>query len=108
MRWFDRLTDLTVKWAGSATAVVLSVLLVVAWALVGPFFAWSEAHQLFINTATTILTFWMVFIIQHAVNRDGAALQAKLDELIRSSDARNVFIGLDRRTEEEIEEARRE
>lgn len=108
MRWFDRLTDLTVKWAGSATAVVLSVLLVVAWAAVGPFFEWSEAHQLFINTVTTILTFWMVFIIQHAVNKSEAAIQGKLDELIRSSNARNMYIGLDRRSEEEIEEARRE
>jgi low affinity Fe/Cu permease len=66
------------------------------WLIAGPFFAFSDTWQLFANTATTIITFWMVFVIQAAQNRDGAAIQAKLDELIRASNARNEFIGIDR------------
>jgi low affinity Fe/Cu permease len=103
---FDHLSDLTVKWAGSPTAVVLSVLLVVVWAALGPVFDYSENWQLVVNTGTTIITFWMVFIIQHSQNKDTAALHAKIDELIRASSARNEFIGLDRKTEVEIERKR--
>ncbi len=106
MKWFDRISDWTVKWAGSPSAVIGSVVLVVVWAVLGPAFGYSENWQLVINTATTIITFWMVFVIQHSQNRDGAAIQAKLDELIRASDARNEFIGLDKKTEKEIEEKR--
>ena len=78
VKWFDHITDLTVKWAGSLYAVLASVAFTLIWLLCGPFFAFSDTWQLWANTITTILTFVMVFIIQHSQNRDGAALQAKL------------------------------
>jgi low affinity Fe/Cu permease len=72
----------------------------------GPFLGFSEAWQLVINTGTTIITFLMVFIIRNAQNRDGAAIQAKLDEPIRSSMAQNTFIGIEHLRQEEVEELR--
>lgn len=103
---FDRIATATAHWAGSPTAVILSILVVVAWAAVGPFVNFSDTWQLWCNTATTIVTFWLVFLIQATQNRDTLALHAKLDELIRASEARNTFIGIDRLSEREIEEAR--
>jgi low affinity Fe/Cu permease len=79
----------------------------VAWAVTGPFFNFSDTWQLVINTGTTIVTFLMVFLIQNSQNRDAAAIQVKLDELIRVSKAQNSFIGLEHLTEEELEEVRR-
>jgi low affinity Fe/Cu permease len=73
------------------------------WALSGPFFNYSDTRQLIINTATTVLTFLAVFLIQHTQNREGRELQLKLDELIRSStDARNRLIDLEHCSDEEI------
>jgi low affinity Fe/Cu permease len=89
--------------AGRPIAFVLAVLIVLIWAVSGPYFGYSDTWQLVINTGTTIVTFLMVFIIQNTQNRDGAALQAKLDELIRASAAHNTFIGIEHLTEEEIE-----
>lgn len=76
------------------------------WAVTGPVFQYSETWQLIINTGTTIVTFLMVFLIQNTQNRDGAAIQAKLDELIRSGAAKNAFIGIEHLTEAEVEEFR--
>jgi low affinity Fe/Cu permease len=73
----------------------------------GPFFNFSDTWQLVINTGTTIVTFLMVFLIQNSQNRDAAAIQVKLDELIRVSKAQNSFIGLEHLTEEELKEVRR-
>ena len=70
-------------------------------------FGFSDTWQLVINTGTTIVTFLMVFLIQNTQNRDGAAIQAKLDELIRTSAAREPFIGIEQLTEEELEEIRK-
>jgi low affinity Fe/Cu permease len=67
------------------------------------FFGFSETWQLVINTGTTIITFLMVFLIQNTQNRDGAALQTKLDEIILSSDAENEFIGIEKLTDKELE-----
>jgi low affinity Fe/Cu permease len=89
--------------AGRPIAFVLAVLIVLIWAVSGPYFGYSDTWQLVINTGTTIVTFLMVFIIQNTQNRDGAAVQAKLDELIRASAAHNTFIGIEHLTEEEIE-----
>jgi low affinity Fe/Cu permease len=73
----------------------------------GPVFHYSDTWQLVINTSTTIVTFLMVFLIQNTQNRDGAALQAKLDELVRAlGPADNKFIGIDKLTEEEVEKLR--
>src|SRR3954469_25222389 len=88
---------------GSPWAFVLSVLIVVAWLITGPLFRFSNAWQLVINTATTIVTFLMVFLIQATQNRDAKAIHLKLDELIRSSKARNVFADLEDATEAELD-----
>jgi low affinity Fe/Cu permease len=74
------------------------------WAITGPIFAFSDTWQLVINTATTVLTFLMVFLIQNTQNRDGAAVQLKLDELIRAiQGAQNSVLNLEEMTEEELE-----
>jgi low affinity Fe/Cu permease len=79
---------------GRPSAFLLSVAVVVVWAASGPFFHYSDTWQLIINTGTTVVTFWMVFIIQSSQNSDTQALQLKLDELIRATGAaRNVFLG---------------
>jgi low affinity Fe/Cu permease len=85
---------------------VVALLIIAAWALSGPLFNFSDTWQLIINTSTTIITFLMVFVIQNTQNRDGAAIQAKLDELIRVSAARNTLIGIETLTQDEIEEIR--
>jgi low affinity Fe/Cu permease len=84
----------------------LSLILIVVWAVTGPLFGFSDTWQLVINTGTTIVTFLMVFLIQNTQNRDGAAIQAKLDELIRASAAQNRFIGIEGLAEEELDELR--
>jgi low affinity Fe/Cu permease len=76
------------------------------WAATGPMFGYSDTWQLIINTGTTIVTFLMVFLIQNTQNRDGAAIQAKLDELIRASGAQNAFIGIEHLTQKEVDEFR--
>jgi low affinity Fe/Cu permease len=84
----------------------VALLIIAAWALSGPLFNFSDTWQLIINTSTTIITFLMVFVIQNTQNRDGAAIQAKLDELIRVSAARNTLIGIETLTQDEIEKIR--
>jgi low affinity Fe/Cu permease len=74
------------------------------WAVTGPMFNFSDTWQLVINTGTTIVTFLMVFLIQNTQNRDNAALQAKLDSLILSSEAENTFIGIEKMTDRELAE----
>ncbi len=82
--------------AGQPASFVLATVIIVVWAVSGPIFAWSDTWQLVINTGTTIVTFLMVFVIQNAQNRDAAAMQAKLDELIRALEgARGDFIGIE-------------
>ena len=77
---------------------------VLGWAVTGPIFQYSDTWQLVINTGTTIVTFLMVFLIQNSQNRDGAAMQAKLDELLRAVDkAREQFIGIEHLTDQQIE-----
>ena len=84
-----------------------AVLLIVVWGVTGPLFHYSDTWQLVINTATTIVTFLMVFLIQNSQNRDGAAMQAKLDELLRAvAKARADFIGIEHLTDAEIEKIR--
>jgi low affinity Fe/Cu permease len=77
---------------------------VVLWAVSGPMFHYSDTWQLVINTGTTVVTFLMVFLIQNSQNRDGAAMQAKLDELLRAVDrAREQFIGIEHLSDQQIE-----
>jgi len=89
---FERLSRLVSEWLGTPLAFVGAIVLVLLWALSGPYFGWSDTHQLIINTGTTILTFWMVFLLQSSQNRDTKAIHTKLDELIRVSDARNEIM----------------
>jgi low affinity Fe/Cu permease len=92
---------------GRPLTFLVSVAVVVLWALSGPFFGFSDTWQLIINTGTTVITFLMVFLIQNTQNRDGAAIQTKLDELIRASAAQNLYIGIEHLTEEELDELRK-
>ena len=102
---FSRIARRTAHLAGSAWAFLLAVGLVVAWALSGPIFHFSETWQLVINTGTTIITFLMVFLIQSSQNHDSAAMQIKLDELIRAVDgAKNSVISLESSTEDEMQQ----
>jgi len=88
---------------GEPLAFIVSTLLIVVWAAAGPFFHYSDTWQLIVNTATTVLTFLAVFLIQNSQNRDGAAIQAKLDEILRSLDtARNQFVGIEHLTDAQI------
>lgn len=102
-RAFTAFAGKVAKWAGHPLAFALGAASVVAWAVSGPFFQFSDTWELVINTGTTIVTFLMVFLIQNSQNRDGAAIQAKLDELIRASAAQNRYIGIEHLTEEELE-----
>jgi low affinity Fe/Cu permease len=79
---------------------------ILAWAISGPLFQFSDTLQLVINTGTTIVTFLMVFLIQNSQNRDSAAIQVKLDELIRVSRAQNFFVGVEHLTDQELEDIR--
>jgi low affinity Fe/Cu permease len=92
---------------GRPITFLLCVTSVVLWAVSGPLFGFSDTWQLIINTGTTIITFLLVFLIQNTQNRDGAAIQAKLDELIRSSAAQNSFIGIEHLTADELSEIRK-
>ena len=103
---FDRMTRLITFWTGSPAAVIGSVLIVAVWAATGPIFNFSDTWQLVINTGTTILTFNMVFVIQAAQNHDGAAIQTKLDEILRSiASADNRMIALEEESAERLAEA---
>ena len=94
---------------GSASAFIFATLAVVLWAVSGPWFGYSDTWQLIINTATTVLTFLAVFLIQHTQNRDGRAIQLKLDELIQSTKrARNRLIDLEHCTDEGMRELEEE
>ena len=101
---FAKFANATAKATGSPVAFLLCVASVLIWAVTGPLFKFSETWQLVINTGTTIVTFLMVFLIQNTQNRDGAALQTKLDELIRASDAENSFMGIETLTDHELAE----
>lgn len=86
--------------AGRPWAFVLALAVVLVWAVTGPMFHYSDTWQLVINTGTTVVTFLMVFLIQGSQNRDGLAIQAKLDALIKASAASNEFAGIDQRLSE--------
>src|SRR5438094_7793042 len=106
---FDRFARVAAHHLGGSTAFAIASLSIVLWVASGPFFGWSDSWQLIINTATTIVTFLMVFVIQNTQNRDTQALQLKLDELIRvNTAARNSIMGLEERPDSEIKEIKAE
>jgi low affinity Fe/Cu permease len=88
-KWFLKVANALASFAGRASTFVGAVTLVLLWAVLGPVFGFSDTWQLVINTSTTIITFLMVFLIQNTQNRDTAAMQTKLDELIRAVDGAN-------------------
>lgn len=105
---FSRFSSFVSEVMGKPIAFILALSVVVIWAVTGPFFGFSEVWQLVINTGTTIVTFLMIFVLQNSQNRDGKALQAKLDELILTSKgAENKFIGIEKLDEEELRELKR-
>jgi len=105
-RWFTSFSNWVAQVTGRPITFGFCLLVILVWASSGPLFGFSDTWQLIVNTGTTIITFLMVFLIQNTQNRDGAAIQAKLDELIRASAAQNVFIGIEHLTQEELNEIR--
>lgn len=101
-RLFDRFASATSRVAGKPWTFLLAVLLIAVWGATGPLFHYSDTWQLVINTGTTCITFLMCFLIQATQNRDAAAIHAKLDGLIRASEARNELIGAEEMAPEEI------
>ena len=104
--FLERLSRRVTTWSGSSAAFGLALCVVIVWAISGPLFGFSDTWQLVINTGTTIVTFMMVFLIQNSQNRDSAAIQVKLDELIRVSAARNSLVGIEHLTDDELEDIR--
>src|SRR5580765_3995238 len=103
-RFFDKISNKVTKATGSPIASAIAFLLIVAWAVCGPLFHFSDTWQLVINTSTTIITFLMVFIIQQSQNKDTMALQLKLNELIASNKfASNRLIDIEDLTEDELQ-----
>jgi low affinity Fe/Cu permease len=106
-RFFTRIAGAAAALAGRPLTFILAFGCVIAWALTGPMFQFSEVWQLVINTGTTIVTFLMIFLVQNTQNRDASAQQAKLDELLRAvPEARKDFIGIEHLTDVEIEKIR--
>jgi low affinity Fe/Cu permease len=101
---FTRIAAWIATAAGQPFTFLTACAIILVWAVTGPMFHYSDTWQLIINTGTTIVTFLMVFLIQNSQNRDGAAMQAKLDELLRAVDkAREQFIGIEHLTDTQIE-----
>ena len=105
---FHRFASRTAHATGHPFAFAFACLIIVVWGATGPLFGFSDTWQLVIKTSTTIVTFLMVFVIQNSQNRDSAAIQIKLDELIRAVEgAHNAFLDLEELTEEELDRIRR-
>jgi low affinity Fe/Cu permease len=100
---FRRFAHATAEIVGRSQAFLAAVFIVALWALTGPIFHYSDTWQLIINTGTTIVTFFMVFLIQNTQNRDSHAVHLKLDELIRANkNARNSLLGLESMSDEAL------
>ena len=101
---FTRIAAWIATAAGQPITFLAACAIIIIWAVTGPIFHFSDTWQLVVNTGTTIITFLMVFLIQNSQNRDAAAMQAKLDELLRAVDkAREKFIGIEHLTDHQIE-----
>jgi low affinity Fe/Cu permease len=109
LSWFTRAAKWASHTAGRPLTFIGAVLIILIWAILGPFFNFSDTWQLVINTGTTIITFLMVFLIQNTQNRDTEALQIKLDELLRAMEsAHNTMIDLEELDDEELEAIRKD
>jgi len=108
-QFFHRFAQLTAAYVGSSWAFVIGVVTVIVWAATGSYFHYSDTWQLVINTGTTIVTFLMVFLIQHTQNRDAKITQMKLDELLRAvSEARTDLIEMEKLPDEELSHVERQ
>jgi len=106
-RIFTWIAGRIAAFAGQPIAFILALAIIIVWGVSGPLVTIVDTWQLVVNTATTIVTFLMVFLIQNSQNRDAAAMQAKLDELIRAIEAgRNQFIGIEHLTDQQIQKIR--
>lgn len=106
---FDRFSTKVTKLTGSTGGFVSAFVLILLWALAGPFFHWSEMHSMLINTITTVITFLMVFLIQYSQNKETLILKIKLDELLASQKgAQNRLIDLDDLSDKDLEEILKE
>ena len=106
-QWFARMAGKASDWTGSSWAFAVGVGVILAWIVSGPIFHFSDTWQLVINTGTTIVTFLMVFLIQNTQSRDSAAVQLKLDELIRATvGAHNALLDLEELDEHDLEQLR--
>ncbi len=105
--WFSWFAGEIARLSGRASAFLVAATVVILWGVTGPIFSYSDTWQLVINTGTTIVTFLMVFLIQHTQNRDTAALQLKLDELIiATQNARNSFAAIEEQSEASLNAAK--
>lgn len=106
---FTRVAQWCSTMTGRPIAFAIALAMIIVWLLTGPFFGFSDTWQLIINTSTTIITFLMVFLIQHSQNRDTQAIQIKLDELIRATQGAHVaLLNLENLSEEELAEIRKD
>lgn len=105
--WFTRMANATARAAGHPVTFAMAMAVIVGWAVLGPVFGFSDTWQLVVNTGTTIITFLMVFLIQHTQNKDSEAVQVKLDELIRATKgAQNALLDLEELEVEDIDKMR--
>jgi low affinity Fe/Cu permease len=105
---FGALASAVTRWTGSSWGFGTAVSVIVVWAITGPLFHWSDTWQLVINTGTTIVTFLMVFLIQRTQNKDGLAIQLKLNELVAAiENASNRLIDVEDLTDEELDVLRK-
>ncbi len=99
----ERFSNVVTSATGSTPAIIIAFLVVIIWAVSGPYFKFSESWQLVINTGTTIITFLMVFLIQKAKNKDSLAIQLKLNELVAAHEfASNRLVNVENMTEDEL------
>lgn len=102
--FFNSFSNAVTKVTGKPGAFILATLIILIWAITGPIFGFSDTWQLVINTGTTIITFLMVFVIQHSQNKDTLAIQLKLNELIAANnDASNRLVAIEELTDEELD-----